>query len=54
MCYLTTYSARSNIKDLGDSLMNVVNKGLTYLERSKEYSYDLEVQKKLDLMKECS
>lgn len=54
MGYLTTYSARSNIKNLGDSLMNVVNKGLAYLESAKDSSYDLEVQKKLDLMKECT
>ena len=53
MGYLTTYSARSNIKDLGDSLVNVINRGLTYLEKAKESTYDLEVQKKLSLLKEC-
>lgn len=53
MGYLTTYSARSNIKNLGDSLMNVVNKGLNYLEATKKSNYDIEVEKKLSLMKEC-
>ncbi|SHJ54495.1 hypothetical protein [Paramaledivibacter caminithermalis] len=53
MGYLTTYSARSNIKDLGDSLMNVINKGLNYLENAKKSNFTIEVAKKQSLLKEC-
>lgn len=53
MGYLTTYSARKEIKDLGDSIIAVINSGIQYLERLKKSSFDREVEKKMALLKGC-
>lgn len=53
MGYLTTYSARKEIKDLGDSIIAVINSGIQYLERLKKSSFDREVDKKMALLKGC-
>lgn len=50
--YLTTFSARKEMDDLGDSMIYVINKGIEYLQQKKKSNYEKEVKKKIALLKE--